>query len=160
MIDTILIILGIFLAVAGIVGCIFPLIPGPPLSFLAIILLSISTKWQTFSITFIILSGFIALLITIGDYFFSSYGAKRYGASKVGIWGSIIGMIIGALFFPPWGFLPGAIVGTLFGEYISGKKGKDALRAGWGVILGTLAGTILKLAYSSIILILYILKLF
>ncbi len=160
MISTILGISGLIIAILGVVGCIFPLIPGPPLSFLAIVLLSISSKWEAFSLAFLIISGVLAFVITIGDYFFSSLGAKRYGASKAGVWGSVAGMIIGAVLFPPWGFFPGAIAGTLAGELISGKKGKEVLRAGWGVMLGTLFGTIMKLAYSIVILIIYIDRLF
>jgi len=45
----ILIILGSTLIFAGIVGCVLPVIPGPPLSYGALILLSLAYKWEAFS---------------------------------------------------------------------------------------------------------------
>ena len=42
----------------------------------------------------------------------------------------------------------------------SGKKGKKALKVGWGVFIGNIVGIALKLAYSGFILITYIVKMF
>jgi uncharacterized membrane protein YbaN (DUF454 family) len=40
----VLIILGFIVLAAGIVGCVLPVIPGPPLAYTALILLSIALK--------------------------------------------------------------------------------------------------------------------
>ncbi|MBW2333587.1 MAG: DUF456 domain-containing protein, partial [Deltaproteobacteria bacterium] len=74
----------------------------------------------------------------------------------LGVWGSIIGMLIGLFIFPPWGMLIGAIIGALAGEMAGGKKGKKALQASWGVFVGNIMGIGLKLAFSGAILFLYI----
>ena len=112
----VLIIVGFIMALAGLIGCIFHIIPGPPLSFLALIILSLAKNWEPFSQTFLIVAGVLTVIVTGLDYLFSAIGAKRHGASKLGLWGSVAGMLAGILFFPPWGMLLGAMAGALVGE--------------------------------------------
>jgi len=157
---TVLIILGLIFALVGLFGCILPVIPGPPLSFLGLIILSYAKNWEPFSSAFLIIMAGLTILVTILDYVVPVAGAKRYGASKLGVWFSIIGMIIGLFFFPPWGIFIGAFVGALAGEVVVGKKGKKALRAGWGVFVGNVVGIGLKLALSGVMLFFYIKEMF
>jgi len=152
----VLIILGLLFAFIGLIGCVLPIIPGPPLSFFALIILSYAKNWEPFSATFLIIMAGLTVLATVVDYVVPAIGARRYGASKLGVWGSIIGMLIGFFVFPPWGMLIGAIIGALAGELAGGKKGKKALRAGWGVFVGNIMGIGLKLAFSGAILFFYI----
>ena len=155
-----LIIAGFLLALAGVVGGILPFIPGPPLSFLSLLILSWAYQWEPFSGCFLIIMGLLTVLLTVLEYLIPAGGAKKYGASKAGIWGSFLGMPLGLFFFPPWGILIGGIVGAFSGELIAGKEGNAALRASWGVFIGYIAGTALKLAFSTIILFFYIKALF
>jgi len=143
----VLIILGLLFAVIGLIGCILPIIPGPPLSFFALIILSYAKNWEPFSAIFLIIMAGLTIVVTILDYVVPAIKAKKYGASKLGVWGSIIGMLFGLFIFPPWGILIGAITGALAGELAGGKKGKKALRAGWGVFVGNIMGIGLKLAF-------------
>jgi len=152
----VLIILGLLFALMGLIGCILPVIPGPPLSFFSLIILSYAKNWEPFSVPFLIIMAGLTILVTILDYIVPAMGAKKYGASKLGIWGSIIGMIFGLFIFPPWGVLVGAIIGALAGELTGGKKGKKALRASWGVFVGNIMGIGLKMAFCGAILFFYI----
>lgn len=156
----VLIILGLLLALVSLAGCILPVIPGPTLSFLALIILSYAKDWEPFSSTFLIIAAGLAILVTILDYVVPVGGAKRYGASKIGVAGSIIGMLIGVFLFPPWGLFIGAFVGALAGELVAGKEGKKALRAGWGVFVGIMVGIGLKLAFSGVMLFFYVKEMF
>lgn len=151
-----LIILGLLCALIGLVGCIFPVIPGPPLSFLSLILLSFAKNWEPFSSTFLIIMAGLAVLVTILDYVVPVVGAKKYGASKWGVWISMIGMFIGLLFFPPWGMLIGAFIGALAGELVAGKQGRKSLRAAWGVFVGNVVSIGFKLAYCGAIIFFYV----
>ena len=154
------IIIGFLLALVGIAGCVLPAIPGPPLSFLALLLLSYVKNWEPFSAAFLIIMGALAVSLIIADYVIPAVGAKKYGASKYGIWFSIIGMILGIVFIPPFGIFIGAFIGAIFGEILAGKKGRTALKVGWGVFIGNMVGIGLKLAYSGFVLITYVMKMF
>ena len=156
----VLIILGLLFALIGLVGCILPVIPGPPLSFFALIILSYAKNWEPFSSIFLIIMAGLTIVVTILDYVVPASGAKKYGASRLGVWGSIIGMLFGLFFFPPWGMLIGAIGGALAGELAGGKEGKKALRAGWGVFVGNMVSIGLKLAFSGVILFFYVKEMF
>ncbi len=145
--------LGALLLLAGFMGCVLPVLPGPPLSFCGLLLLYGSKGWAaaTFGPTTLLVLGGAAILVTILDLVTPIWGAKRYGASRAGILGSVAGMILGMIFFPPFGMILGAFAGALAGEMIEGKRGAEASRAAWGVFLGTVAGIILKLTVSGVI---------
>ncbi len=154
--DVIIVVIGLILALAGIIGCILPIIPGPIFSFLALILLSWIKNWRSFSLTFLIVMASLTALLMILEYIAPALGAKKYGASKYGLWGSVIGMFIGIFFIPPWGMIVGAFVGALVGELLAGKSGKKALRAGWGILIGNVLVIGLKLAFTTVALFYYI----
>jgi uncharacterized protein YqgC (DUF456 family) len=155
-----LIIFGLILAIAGMIGCILPIIPGPVLSFSALILLSWTKSWQSFSQAFLIVMGILTGLLLLLDYVAPALGAKKYGASNHGLWGSAIGMLIGIFFIPPWGMIVGAFIGALAGELAAGKSGRKALRAGWGILIGNVLVIGLKLAFTAVVLFYYIKEMF
>lgn len=155
-----LIVIGLLVALAGIIGCILPALPGPALSFLSLVILSFAKDWEPFGMQFFIVMGGLAALVTFLDYVVPAGGAKKYGASKYGVTGSIVGMLIGFFFIPPFGIFVGAFVGALVGEMIAKRGTKDALRAGWGVFVGIMVGVGLKLAYSGVALFFYIKEMF
>ena len=142
-------IIGFILIILGLIGCIIPALPGPPFSFAAILILALAQDFtEPLTFNMILILAVITVAVTILDYIVPVAGAKKYGASKWGIWGSIGGMILGILFFPPMGIIVGAYLGAVGVEILTGKDTKAALRAGWGVFIGTLFGTILKLTAS------------
>jgi uncharacterized protein YqgC (DUF456 family) len=154
------IVLGLVLALIGLAGCIIPIIPGPALSFLALIILSFAKNWEPFSPTFLMVMVGLTLFVSLLDYVAPVVGAKKYGGSKSGVWLSALGMILGVFFLPPWGMLMGAFAGAIVGEWLAGKEGRESLQAAWGVFIGNVVGTGLKLAFSGIILFFYIKALF
>lgn len=146
----IFIILGCLCLIIGLVGCIIPGIAGPPFSFLALILLSIAKKWEPFSPELLIGMGVLTVGVTLLDYLMPAAGAKKFGASRYGFWGAFIGMWLGIIYAPPLGMIIGAFVGAVVGEMVRGKTGAEALKAGWGVFIGVMAGMIIKLIASGI----------
>jgi len=157
---TILIIIGFVLAIFGLLGCILPIIPGPPMSYLSLILLSLAKDWQPFSSLFLVLMAVLMGAVLLMDYLLPIAGAKKFGASKYGLWGSIIGVVLGIFLFPPWGMIFGAFIGACGGELIAGKDSRTALRAGWGVFVGNIASAAVKLTYAAVVLFLFIKALF
>lgn len=147
--EIIVIVIGSLFSILGIIGCIFPALPGPPLNYIALLLIHF-TGINEFTTTFLIVYLIINIIVQALDYVLPVYGAKRYGASKKGIWGSVIGMILGFFFFPPFGVILGALIGAVAGELIAGKKESEAMRAGFATFIASLIMMVAKLALSVI----------
>jgi len=145
--DIVLAIAGAILILVGFIGSVLPVLPGPPISWAGYLLLYwtpyIENAKDAYTTSLWILL-FIVLVVTVLDYVVPVWGTKKFGGSKAGVWGSTIGLVIG-LFFGPPGIIIGPFLGAFIGELISGKKEKDALRAGWGSFIGFLTGVGLKL---------------
>jgi uncharacterized protein YqgC (DUF456 family) len=156
----ILIILAVICVIIGIVGCIVPGIAGPPFSYASLILLSIAKRWEPFSAKFLIIMAVITVIVTALDYILPAAGAKKYGASKLGFWGAVVGMILGIFFVPPLGMIIGAFIGAIAGELLKGKQSYEALKAGWGVFMGVILGVLLKLTATGIMTFYFIKALF
>lgn len=139
---------GIILILIGLAGCIIPAIPGPPISYGGLIALHF-TKFVQFSSNELMIWAIVAIVVTILDNVVPIWGTKQFGGSKRGIWGSIIGLIIGMFFFPPIGIIIGPFAGAVLGELSGGKNQKDAIKAGFGAFVGFLLGTGLKLVASG-----------
>lgn len=143
------IVLGSLLMLLGIAGCVLPVIPGPPLSFLGLLLLQFRQE-PPFTAKFLVIWALVAATVTVLDYVVPIYGTKKFGGSKMGVWGSIAGLILGIFFLPPLGIIIGPFAGAVIGEMIAGKDFNLSLRAGFGSFIGFLAGTLMKLAVSLI----------
>jgi uncharacterized protein YqgC (DUF456 family) len=104
--------------------------------------------------------GIITIAALAADYLLPALGAKKYGASKAGLWGAVAGMVIGLLFFPPFGLIAGAFLGALAGELLAGKRDLEAIKAGWGVFMGVMLATLLKLTASGLMTFYFIRALF
>ncbi len=146
--DYILLISGIILMILGIIGCLVPVLPGPPLSFLGLILLHF-TRFGHFPKSTLITLGVIAVVVTILDYIVPVWGTKKFGGSKYGTRGATVGLVIG-LFLGPMGIIIGPLIGAFVGEMIFKDDLHYAARAGFGSLLGFLTGIGLKLAASFI----------
>lgn len=151
MLTVIVAIIGSILMILGLIGCFVPALPGPPLSFIALLILAIVQGFaQPLTSKLVSIMLMITIVVTALDYVIPAAGAKKYGSSKWGIWGAILGMIIGIIYFPPLGMIIGAFLGAVAVEMLVGKSTKEAMKAGWGVFVGTLFGTVLKLIASGV----------
>ena len=158
--DYILLILGIILMIIGIIGCLVPVLPGPPLSFLGLLLLHF-TRFGSGTVTVLTnpvlyTLGVIAVVVTIMDYVVPVWGTKKFGGSKYGTRGATIGLIIG-FFLGPLGIILGPFLGAFVGEMIFKDDLGYAFKAGFGSLLGFLTGIGLKLA-TSILMTYYFIK--
>ena len=147
MVDILLTAGGGLLMIVGLVGCLIPVIPGPPLSFIGLLLLHF-TRYADFSFEFLLMFGCIAVIVTILDYIVPIWGTKKFGGSKAGMWGAAIGLVLGLIILPPLGIIIGPFAGAVMGEAFMGKKTAKAFRAGLGSLLGLMMGIGLKLAAS------------
>ncbi|NOX18986.1 MAG: DUF456 domain-containing protein [Chlorobi bacterium] len=141
--------IGVVLSVAGIIGCFVPAIPGPPLNYIALTVLKLYDG-SSFSTTFLVITALATIVVTALDYFLPIWGGKIYGVSKYGIWGSVLGMIVGFFFFPPFGMIFGLFLGAVIGEIFFGKEFSEAFKSGWATFLLSLLAILIKLSVSIV----------
>jgi uncharacterized protein len=148
MTDYVLVIIGIIIMVLGIIGCLVPVLPGPPLSFLGLLLLHF-TKFGHFTAWTLIVFAGIAIAVSILDYLVPIWGTKKFGGSKYGTRGAAVGLIVG-FFLGPVGIIIGPLIGAFIGEMIFKDDFNYAFKAGFGSLIGFLTGVGLKLAASFV----------
>lgn len=141
--DNLWLIAGLILVVLGILGSIFPLLPGPPLAYLGLLIQQFRPV-KPFSVQFMLVWAVIVGIVILLDYLVPIYGTKKFGGSKYGIWGCTIGFIA-AFWMGPWGIIFGPFLGAFIGEYIAQKDSKQAAKAALGSFAGFLFGTLIKL---------------
>ena len=144
--DYILLILAITFMIIGIIGCLVPVLPGPPLSFIGLILLHL-TRFGQFATPTLIILGSIAVIVTVLDYVVPVWGTRKFGGSKYGTRGATVGLVIG-FFLGPLGIILGPLIGAFVGEMIFKDDIDYAIKAGIGSLLGFLTSIGLKLAAS------------
>jgi uncharacterized protein YqgC (DUF456 family) len=141
--------------VIGIIGCLVPALPGPPISFLGLLFLHLS-KFGQFTTPTLIILGSIAVVVTVLDYIVPLWGTKKFGGSKYGTKGAIVGLIVG-FFLGPLGIIMGPLIGAFVGEMIFKDDISYAFKAGFGSLLGFLTSIGLKLA-ASLVMTFYFIK--
>ena len=147
--DIFWLILGIVLAIIGIIGCFLPVLPGPPFNYIALLCLQLSSG-APFETEFLVFWLIVTIIVTVLDYVIPVIGAKKLGGSTWGVVGSGLGLLAGLIFFPPFGLIIGPPLGAWIGEVLKGKTGPEAVKAALGSFLGFVAGTLIKLISSLV----------
>ena len=143
-------ILAIIIAIVGIVGCFLPVIPGPPVSWGALLLLYFFGNGEM-SLQFLLIWLGITVVVTVLDYIVPAQFTRLTGGSKAAGRGSLVGLIAGLIFFPPWGMIVGAFLGALAAEVLINQTAvADSVKPAMGAFLGFLAGTFIKLVASAL----------
>ena len=142
--DYILLSIGLLFMIVGILGSFLPVLPGPPISWLGLLLLfstnAVPMNYWTLGITLI-----IAIIVAVLDYVIPAKGTKRFGGSSYGVWGTNIGLVVGLIAPIPLGFIIGPFIGAFVGELVYNYKDKKrAFRAATGSFIGFLASTFIK----------------
>jgi len=128
----------------GLAGTILPTLPGNILIFAGALVYGIFTEFEEVTLWVLAALAGISIGAQVLDYVAGAYGAKRFGASKYGIWGAIIGGILGFIILNIVGLIVGVFLGAILPEMLLGQNLREALRVGWGSLLGFLGGTLMK----------------
>lgn len=158
--DYLLVILGALGIILGIAGSILPGLPGPPISYLSLLLIH-WTRFAQFGINTLWIFAVVVVVVSVLDYVVPIWGTKKFGGTRAGVRGSTVGLIIGVILLPllgiiigPFGLigiLGGPFLGALIAERAVGQQSDKALRAAFGSFIGFLTGTLMKLVVSIII---------
>lgn len=141
--DIFLIVSGAVLMLAGLAGSVLPFLPGPPLSYVALLLQNFRSE-RPFSSEFLWTWAGITVAVIMLEYLIPVYGTRRYGGTRYGMWGCTIGLVVG-IFLGPAGIIIGPFAGALIGELIGNADSQRALKAALGSFIGFLFSTVLKL---------------
>lgn len=144
------------LFLAGLVGSIVPWMPGPLFILAGAVVWAVATDFQTLGWGPLAVLAALAVLSFLLDFLAGAIGARRYGASRWGVVGALLGAVVG-LFLGPLGLIAGCVVGAVVGELARGADLAGGVRSGLGALVGLLAGLLadLVLAITMIGLFLY-----
>ncbi|MBI3232497.1 MAG: DUF456 domain-containing protein [Bacteroidetes bacterium] len=147
-IDVILLIVAAALSIIGLIGCIIPGLPGHPLNYAAMLIVQyVYAPFQTYTL---IIYAILTALILVIDYMLPIWFAKKFGATKQGIWGSMIGMVLGII-FTPVGMILGLLLGAIIGDLIAGRQTHEAAKSGIATFTGTILAIGLKLIIAGLL---------
>ena len=155
--DLFISILAVVAGVAGIVGSIMPALPGPPLSWLGLLILFLwgngtDSAGNPLALKGLLIWGAVVVAVTVIDYFVPMYFTKITGGSRFAEKGAMVGLIAGII-LTPVGMILGSFLGAfLFELYYSRKGVEPALKAAFGSFLGFITGTGIKTIVSCLIL--------
>lgn len=141
----------------GLAGSVLPIISGPIVSWIGLLLLYL-TNFIPMDRETLIVTGVVALVVFVFDLLIPILGTRIFGGSKYGNIGSAIGLIIGLVFLGPFGIIIGPFSGAFIGE-LYGKRDAEFSRAfiaALGSFFGFLAGTFLKILLCSTYLIIFL----
>ena len=148
--DILLIISAVVCAVIGIVGSIVPALPGPPVSFVAYLLLYFCTGCDI-SFQSLAVYGVLAAIVTVVDFVAPVWLTKKSGGSKAATRGATIGLVL-ALFTGMWGVLVLPFLGALLGELSTGSASAKAVKVASYSFLAFILTTGVKMVYSFVMI--------
>lgn len=157
--EIVYIMIAFVLAVTGILGAIYPIIPAAVVSYGSLVVFYFATN-DKLSLTALIVWGIVVAVVSVIDMVLPPLITKKAGGSKCSAKGSFIGILVGSLFLPPFGMLLGAFFGALIGEWsVNRRLDSKSFGIAMASFLAFIFGTGLKLIVSIMILITLILKL-
>ena len=149
-------IIALLLMLAGLLGTIAPWVPGVPLIYAVYLIYGVVTDWQSYGMGVMAVLGGVTASIMVLDFYAGALGARKFGASPAGTWGSIIGALLGLVLFNVIGLIIGTFTGALLGELLSRRPLRAALWSGWGALVGFLAGTLFRFVTATVMIGLFV----
>lgn len=140
-------VLAVLLVAAGFAGLVLPLIPGVPLIYLGIVAAAWADGFTKIGGFTLAVCGVLAAVAFAVDYVAGVLGAKRMGATPWGLFGAVVGTVVGVFFGLP-GLILGPAVGAIGFEYWKDPNFKKACEAGAGVVIGFALGVVAKCAIA------------
>jgi len=146
----------ILLFIIGMAGIIYPILPGAIAIYIAFFVYGFLISFSPFGTWFWLIQTIILIVLFIADYVVNAWGVKKYGGTKSSVIGSTIGLIVGPFVIPAFGLIIGPFLGAAIGEFITGVDMKQALKVGWGSLLGLFSSVVMKIILQTLMIILFI----
>lgn len=154
--DVFIAIVAVICGIVGIIGSIAPALPGPPVSWVGLLLLyfwgGTDSSGNNMSLTLLLVWLGIVIAVSILDYVIPAYFTKVTGGSRYASVGATVGLVAG-LFIPPVGMILGSLLGAFIAELVfAGHTAGTALKSALGAFLGFMAGTGMKLIVCGVMM--------
>lgn len=138
-------ILIIALFIVSFVGLIYPIIPSVVFIVGGFLLYGAFFSFEPFNWFFWLVQGLFVVLLFGADFVTNMIGIKKYGGSKVGVWGSTIGLLVGPFIIPFLGIIIGPFLGAILAEWLFNKKEfNEAIKIGFGSVIGFISSVVTK----------------
>jgi len=138
---TIISFLSVILLILGILGTFLPILPGLVLSLSGLLIYKYGTD-SDLSMIYIWAFVILTLASAVLNYVIPAKTNRKYGGTRWGSFGSVIGTIVGMFLPIPLGFLVGMFAGVFIGELLHDSRDmKKALRSTKGAFIGFIYGT-------------------
>lgn len=147
--------LSLVLMFLGVLGTLLPVLPGISLSMIGLLILKFTNYSNVIGWGAITIFAILYLGLALLEYLLPMYTTKKYGGTRYGIIGLVMGTLVGII-FAPFGFVSLLIMpflGAFVGEYICNQNQRNAMRAAWGAFIGFLLNIGLCFIFSLLILV-------
>jgi len=153
-------ILTALLMLAGLIGAVAPIIPGPLMVFAGALLYAWHGDFLIITWSTIAVLAALSAVSQVLDYAASIIGARAFGASRWGMAGACFGALVGFLVANIPGVIAGLFLGACIFELFRGCDVRTSARVGFGTLVGFLAGTAGKILITVVMITIFIWQLF
>ncbi len=122
-----------------------------PILYTGLLLTAWADDFQRVGLPTLLVLALLAVVAWSIDLSAGALGAKRYGASRQAVIGTMIGTLTG-LFCGLPGILLGPLLGAFIGELLAGTSARHAGRIGLATWLGLTLGLLFKLALCFVMI--------
>lgn len=135
-----------FIAI-GLAGTVVPILPGLPMIFAGAWIAAWIGSYEQIGVASLVILGILTVIGLAVDALAQALGAKKAGATKLGVIGSMIGTFVG-IFTGLWGLLFMPLVGAAIGEFIDHQDAIKSGKVGIATWVGMMVGTVIKLGIA------------
>ncbi len=145
----------IALFAVGLVGAVYPILPGALAIYLAFFVYGWFFSFHSFGVWFWIIQTLIVVTLFVSDYVVGAWGIKKFGGSRASVIGSTIGLIFGPFVIPAFGLILGPFIGAFVGELLAGSNPGKAAKVSVGSLLGLFSSTVVKIVLQIVMVVLF-----
>ncbi|WP_410772121.1 DUF456 domain-containing protein [Fontibacillus sp. BL9] len=149
-------ILIILLFAVGMAGAVYPVLPGVVAVYFAFFVYGWFFSFEPFGWFFWIIQTLIVVVLLVADYLVGAWGVKKFGGSKLSVWLSTIGIIVGPFIIPAFGLVLGPLLGAMIGEMIKGEPISKAFKVGVGSVVGLFSSIVVKILLQLVMIVVFI----
>lgn len=133
----------LILVALGLVGSIVPGMPGTPLYLVAMLMARFCADVEMSNLELFVIFILVAATFAV-DFFLPMWTTKKFGGTKAGVYGSIVGLLAGFFLPIPASAIVCMFLGAIIGEVIAGQSNGVAVKSGMGNLIGFIIATTVK----------------